>query len=65
LAAFRSDCLLIEIASAPFGIAADDAKMLGLPYIYAPALPGKTAPKTAGEIIADTVDSILKEFAYE
>ncbi|MDR1410136.1 MAG: hypothetical protein LBJ12_07755 [Oscillospiraceae bacterium] len=63
LAAFRQDCLLIEIASAPFGIDSDVAKSIGMPYIYAPSLPGKTAPKTAGEIIADTVDSMLRELA--
>ncbi|MDR3345349.1 MAG: hypothetical protein LBT21_07180 [Oscillospiraceae bacterium] len=61
LASFRADSLLIEIAGAPFGIDADVAKSLGLRYIYAPSLPGKTAPKTAGEIIADTVDNMLKE----
>ena len=61
LNAFRKDCLLIEIASAPFGINADAAKELGLPYIYAPSLPGKTAPKTSGEIIADTIEIMLSE----
>jgi len=61
LAAFRKGCLLIEIASAPFGTDSAAAKALGLSYIYAPSLPGKAAPKTAGEIVADTVDNMLSE----
>ncbi|MDR0883881.1 MAG: dipicolinate synthase [Oscillospiraceae bacterium] len=62
LGALKKDCLLIEIASAPFGIDRAAAATLGLPLIYAPSLPGKAAPKTAGLIIADTVHTMLQEW---
>ena len=56
LRALRQDCLLIEIAS---GIDRAAAQTLGIRVIPAPSLPGKAAPKTAGDIIADTVHGIL------
>ena len=59
LALLNRDCLLIEIASSPFGIDKIAAQELDMPYIYAPSLPGKTAPKTAGEIIADTINAMI------
>jgi len=57
LRALRQDCLLIEIAS---GIDRAAAQSLGIRVIPAPSLPGKAAPKTAGNIIAGTVHGILK-----
>lgn len=48
-------CLLIEIASSPFGIDFGTAQKLGFNIIKAPSLPGNIAPKTAGEIIGDTI----------
>ncbi|NMP36660.1 MAG: dipicolinate synthase subunit DpsA [Clostridiales bacterium] len=61
LSALNGECLLVEIASAPFGIDFECARALGLKVIKAGSLPGKIAPKTAGEIIAKTVISMLKE----
>jgi dipicolinate synthase subunit A len=52
--------LLIDLASAPGGVDAEVARGLGLPVVWALSLPGKYAPVTAGEIIADTVLSMLK-----
>lgn len=49
------DCILVEIASAPFGIDFDAAAKYGITAVKAGSLPGKTAPQTAGEIICDTV----------
>ncbi|MBQ3150674.1 MAG: dipicolinate synthase subunit DpsA [Clostridia bacterium] len=57
----RSDCLFVEIASAPYGIDADYAQKRGIRTINAPSLPGRTSPKTAGIIIGDTVLNILRE----
>ena len=61
LSAFRRDTLFIDIASKPGGIDPDAARELGIKVIWALGLPGKTAPVTAGEIIAETVADILSE----
>lgn len=57
----KKECLLIELSSYPFGIDADFAKKLGLNFIYAPALPGKCTPITAGEILAQSLKNIFNE----
>ncbi len=54
------NCLLIEIASAPFGIDFQAAKELAFDVIKANSLPGKVAPKTAGEIIGRAILPIIK-----
>jgi transcriptional regulator CtsR len=51
----------IELASSPGGIDEFSAKKHGINLINAPALPGKTAPLTAGRIVHDVVSSILRE----
>jgi len=55
------DTLLMELASTPGGIDAKAAQKHNTPVVYALSLPGKYAPVTAGEIIADTVLSKLYE----
>ena len=55
----RKDCLLIELASLPYGIDFKSAEELGLKVIMAQGLPGKTAPKTAAEILSSTILKIL------
>jgi dipicolinate synthase subunit A len=50
----KADCLLIDLASEP-GFA-DMSRV-----IHALSLPGKTAPVTAGYIVADTIMNILEE----
>lgn len=57
----RKDCLLIELASVPGGTDMKAAADIGIKTIRAAGLPGKTAPVTAGHIIADTIISILSE----
>ncbi len=57
----RKDCVLIEIASAPFGIDFDAAKQQGINTIKAGSLPGRICPKTAGEIICNSVLSFIRE----
>ncbi len=56
-----SDCLFIEIASAPFGIDFQAAKELAFDVIKANSLPGKVAPKTAGEIIGRSILPIIEK----
>ena len=55
LSKIKKDCVIIEIASAPFGIDFDCATELGINAIKAGSLPGRISPETAGEIICDTV----------
>lgn len=63
LETLNKDCIIIEIASSPYGIDFEIAGNLGLKVIVAGSLPGKTAPKTAGYIICETICEIIKEEA--
>ncbi len=58
---FGTDTLFIDLASKPGGIDFDCAAELGIRAIWALGLPGKTAPVTSGEIIADSISGILAE----
>lgn len=53
------DTLLIDLASAPFGVADGDVREAaacnGLRYLRAPSLPGSYAPRDAGHIIAECI----------
>ncbi len=53
--------LLIDLASLPGGVDFESARALGIDAFRALSLPGKCAPKTAGEIIKKTVFSIIEE----
>lgn len=53
------DLLMIELASAPGGIEVSAARDLGSRVLWASALPGKYAPQSAGELIAECVERIL------
>lgn len=55
------DTLLIDLASSPGGVDANAAAALGIRVIWALSLPGKYAPKTAGEIIAETILTYMRE----
>lgn len=61
LAKVANDAVLIDLASAPGSVDFKAADRLGIDYIHALSLPGKSSPKTAGEIIKDTVYTILEE----
>jgi dipicolinate synthase subunit A len=52
--------LIIELASAPGGVDVSLAKRLHSNVLWAPSLPGKYAPESAGELIADCVRTILE-----
>lgn len=55
------DSVVIDLASKPGGVDFNKARDLGLKVIWALSLPGKSAPLTSGEIIAQTVMNILRE----
>lgn len=62
---FSNDTLFIDLASRPGGFDFDSASELGKKVIWALGLPGKTAPVTAGEFVAETIINILSEGEYE
>jgi dipicolinate synthase subunit A len=53
--------LYIEIASSPGGIDVSAARRADIQTIFAPSLPGKYAPVSAGEYIFETISEVLKE----
>ena len=55
------NAVLIDLASMPGSIDFDEAESLGIRAERALGLPGKFAPKTAGEIVKETVLNILSE----
>ncbi|MBE6899460.1 MAG: hypothetical protein E7479_02170 [Ruminococcaceae bacterium] len=57
----RPDSIIIDLASEPCGTDFSAAKEFGITAEKALGLPGKFAPKTAGEIMKDTVLNILSE----
>lgn len=57
----RPDCIVLELASAPYGIRAADAALLGSRYQVAAGLPGKTAPESAGIQFAEAVNRALEQ----
>lgn len=59
LAGTRIDTLIIDLASMPGGVDFETAEKLGIKTIHALSLPGKCAPKTAGEIISDTISDMF------
>lgn len=61
LSELRGCSLLVDLASAPGGTDFDAAAKIGIKAILAPSLPGRVAPKTAGEIIKDTVCCMMGE----
>ena len=61
LSRFEASSLFIDLASKPGGIDPDAAQQLGIKTIWAHGLPGKTAPVTSGEIIAETISTMIAE----
>ncbi len=53
--------IIIDLASLPGGVNFEAARMLGIDAVRALSLPGRCAPKTAGEIIKTTVFNIIEE----
>jgi dipicolinate synthase subunit A len=59
LARTAPEVLIIDLASAPGGIDYDAAEELGRKAIFAPGLPGKVAPQTAGAILASAIPELI------
>lgn len=57
----KDDALIIDLSSAPGGVDFEAASRRGLKAIHALSLPGKVAPVTAGENIADAVCSVMRK----
>ena len=57
----QKQTIIIDLASKPGGVDFDVAKELGLKVIWALSLPGKVAPISAGDIIYDTIMTIISE----
>ena len=57
----RRDALILELASAPYGVNFDRARAHGIQTILAGGLPGKYAPEAAGISICKTVLTMLCE----
>lgn len=61
---FSNDTFFIDLASKPGGIDFDSAATLGKKVVWALGIPGKTAPVTSGEFIAETVAGIIEERGF-
>ena len=57
----KKDSLFIELASNNIGFSQEFLNSNYIQFVPAPSLPGKTAPVTAGKILAETVLNILRE----
>lgn len=56
----KQSCVLFEIASKPYGFNSELVNKYNLSLITCPGLPGVTAPKSAGELIAKSIISYLE-----
>ncbi len=61
LAMVSPQTLIVDIASAPGGINFKAANQKGIHAMLAPGLPGKVAPRTAGNILAEVIPRLLAE----
>lgn len=61
LTCLKSSSLVIDLASAPYGISEEDKRFCDVKIITASGLPGKTAFESAGRIVFETVLAILRE----
>ncbi|AQS59323.1 dipicolinate synthase subunit DpsA [Desulforamulus ferrireducens] len=53
------DTVIIDVASPPGGTDFEAAARLGIKALQAPGLPGKVAPKTAGQILSKVIPTLL------
>lgn len=61
----KAEALIIDLASEPGGTDFHMAKQLNIQTVHALGLPGKIAPKTAGEIIAHVLVDAVEEWKKE
>ena len=55
------NAIVIDLASIPGGVDFESAGRMSILAIHALSLPGKVAPKSAGEIIKNTITNMLEE----
>lgn len=51
----NENCVIIDVASAPYGVDFAYAESKNIKAVIAPSLPGRYTPKSAGEVIAHTI----------
>ncbi|MBR3149886.1 MAG: hypothetical protein IKF64_06925 [Eubacterium sp.] len=61
LKSVKKDALLIDLASFPGGVDVHFAEYFGINLIVARGLPAKYSPRSAGIIVAKTVDKLVRE----
>lgn len=61
LSLVAENALVIDLASAPYGVDFEAAKRLNIKTILASGLPGKVAPQTAGIIIKNAIYQMIRE----
>ena len=61
LSNLKPETVIIDVASAPGGTDFEAAKDLGISAHLALGLPGKVAPKSAGEILGDIIPRFIEE----
>ena len=61
LSGLDKNTLLIDLASRPGGVDFKAAAELQIKTIWALSLPGRVAPKSAGQIIKNTILNMIKE----
>ena len=61
LSKMHSNPLIIDLSSMPGGVDVEAAAKLNIKTIHVLSLPGKVAPKTAGEIIKHTIYNMMEE----
>ncbi len=61
LAALKKEAVLIDLASFPGGVDVHFSKHMGINLIVARGLPAKCSPKSAGKVVAETVDIMVRE----
>lgn len=59
LAGMRPEVFIVDIASEPGGTDFEAARQLGIAFVHARALPARTAPRTAGRLMAQVVWGLL------
>ncbi|MBE7037773.1 MAG: dipicolinate synthase subunit DpsA [Ruminococcaceae bacterium] len=61
LSNLKKDCLIVDLASYPYGADINFCRDNKIKYIIASSLPGKVAPHFAGKLIANTINDIIYE----
>lgn len=56
----KKTCLILEVASEPYGVDFEAAEKHGIRVLRLPGLPGRISPQSAGEAIAKTILGAVK-----